>query len=127
MTTAVSKYKRDMTVAMVLYAGAIFGVNLGFADSDLPLAVMIPISLIPMLPIVLVLRAVLVFSRSWDELQKRIVGESLAIAFLIVGGGTFAYGFMEGVGLPALPTIWIFPAMMLTYGIASAFVSGRYK
>lgn len=128
MKTAAKTYSRDFGLSMVLYVGAILGTNfyLEGQEDSVPQLVAALIALLPMLPIVMAARAVLVFSRSWDELQRKQALEAMLIAFFIVGMGSFSYGFLEGVGFPKLEVIWIFPALIMTQGLAQVFVRSRY-
>ena len=52
--------------------------------------------------------------------------EATVVAFFIVGIGSFTYGFLEGVGFPALNTIWIMPLLIAVQGAAMFLVRGKY-
>jgi hypothetical protein len=125
--TPAKKYTRNMVLVFSSYTLILFGVNSYMAANDLPQWQKVILALLPMVPIVLFMRAVLVFARSWDELQQRKAFEALLVSFFIVGFGTFAYGFLEGVGFPKLDTIWIMPAMIGIFGVSQAFVARRYE
>jgi len=125
--TPAKKYTRNMILVFASYTLILFGVNSYMAANDLPQWQKVILALLPMVPIVLFMRAVLVFARSWDELQQRKAFEALLVSFFIVGFGTFAYGFLEGVGFPKLDTIWIMPAMIGIFGVSQAFVARRYE
>lgn len=129
MTSPAKHYKRSLLVAFTTYAAALFGVNyyLSGAGAHLPQWQMALFALIPMAPIYLFARAVYIFSRSWDELQHRKAMDAVLIAFITVGFGTFAYGFLEGVGFPKLETIWILPMLLAVQGIAQIFVAVKYQ
>lgn len=127
MTPAAKTYLRDFGLAILLYGLAILGVNLVAEAIEMPRAALIALALLPVLPALLALRAVLVFSRSWDELQRRKTLEATLVSFLVVGFGSFAWGFAEGVpGIPRLPAIWILPALIGVQGLAQIFVAKRY-
>lgn len=127
MNNAAKTYRNRLIGAFAAYAGTLFGVNSFLADAALPLWQMGLLALLPMLPIALFVRAVILFSRSWDELQHRKALEAALIAFVIVGFGTFAYGFLEGVGFPRLEVIWILPMLLSVQGVAQIFVALRYQ
>lgn len=129
MITAVKIYMRDMLLGFTAYGLVLFGVNsyLSGSGADLPQAAQAGLALLPMLPVLLVLRAILVFSRSWDELQRKIAMEAVLIAFFLVGFGTFAYGFLEGVGFPKLDIIWVMPMLIGIQGLSIGFVSWTYR
>lgn len=129
MITALKIYTRDMLVGFAAYGLVLFGVNsyLSGTGADLPQAAQAGLALLPMLPVLLVVRAVLVFARSWDELQRKKAMESVLIAFFLVGFGTFAYGFLEGVGFPKLDIIWVMPLLIAAQSLALSFVSWTYR
>jgi len=81
---------------------------------------------LPIVPIIYFARSMIIFSRTWDELQRQMAFEATALAFFIVGIGTFTYGFLEGIGFPPLDTIWIMPMLIAVQGAARFFVRGKY-
>jgi len=83
--------------------------------------------LTPMLPLVLVITAVLRALRRADELQRQIHLEALAIAFAASAFVTFAYGFLEGAGLPHLSWIWVWPVMGTFWIIGGQIARLRYR
>ena len=127
MKPAAKIYLRSFGLSMALYMVAVFGVNSFLIMETLPQWQSALLALIPMVPVLFAVRAVLVFSRSWDELQKQQAMEGFLIAFILVGVGTFSYGFLEGVGFPALQTIWIFPMLIAAQGIGRFYVMWKYK
>jgi hypothetical protein len=85
------------------------------------------IALAPVVPTLFALAAFLRFLGKMDELQRRIQAEAFAISLGIVGFLTFAYGFLEDVGLPHLSYIWILPALIAFWGIGLAVAVRRYR
>jgi hypothetical protein len=86
--------------------------------------------LVALAPVVPVIFAVLAFVRFYgrlDELAQRIHIVALAFAFGVTGLATFTYGFLENVGLPHIPFVWIFPFMIAVWGCAVAVASRRYS
>jgi hypothetical protein len=128
MTPAARRYAREFLIAMMLYAAAVIALALIVNRLPPPAWATIPLALVPMAPLLLALRAYLVFFRAMDELQRRIQSEAMLIALALVGFGTLAYGFLEGFAdFPRLHVIFVFPAMIAVWGVAVAFVSRRYK
>ena len=128
MTPAARKYSRDITIGFALYTATLVGANLVADAWAMPQLLLLALALSPMLPTLLVIRAILVFALSWDEFQKKLAFEALLVSVLLVGCGSFAWGFVEGIpGMPRLPVIWIMPALFGTYALARAFVAGRYR
>lgn len=87
----------------------------------------IPVSLLPMIPVVFALMAILQFYEKMDELQKQIHLSAFAFASLTTGMLTFSYGLLENVGFPHLPFIWILPLMILLWGIGAGVAAKRYQ
>lgn len=125
--TPKKRYVRDFSLSMFLYVSSLWGITLFLKHNDISLWFAILLVLIPVVPILWALRAVLVISRTWDELQKQQALESVLIAFLVVAFGTFSYGLLEGVGLPKLDTVWILPLLIFTQGLAQVYVVRKYR
>ncbi len=126
MRPAAKKYRRDTIISFSLYGVILFSVNsyliANGAEGWLPVL----LALLPVLPILYFARSVIIFSRTWDELQRQIAFEATVLAFFIVGIGTFTYGFLEGIGFPALDTIWVMPMLIAVQGTAMFLVRGKY-
>ncbi len=85
------------------------------------------LALLPVVPILFGLRAFMRFLSRMDELQQRIQLAAIAFAAGTVGLLSLAYGFLEIVGLPHLPLIWIFPAMIMLWGLGLIVATRRYS
>jgi len=104
------RYFIELVIALALYAAALF-VRHGWMyrtdHSDLWLAIM----LLPIVPVCLGALAVYRFYRRMDELQRKQVLESLAFSAGVTGVVAIAYGFLEDIGFPHLPIIWVWPVL----------------
>lgn len=128
MKQAKIKYFKDFGLAMALYVVTILGAQYILRNNELGPTVSIILALLPVLPTLLALRALLTYSRTWDELQKQQATESVLVAFLLVGFGSFAYGFLEGIGMvPNLETTMLLPVMIVVQGLAQFFVARKYQ
>jgi hypothetical protein len=87
----------------------------------------IPLALSPIVPIIFVMIACIRFWNRIDELQRRIQLEALAIGFCSSGLLTFSYGFLENVGFPHISWIFVFPLMMVLWGVGGAIAARRYR
>ena len=86
------------------------------------------IVLLPMAPFSNAMLALIRNVQSQDELYHRIHLEAVLITALLTGGLSFTYGLLEASELvPPLPTIFIAPFMIFTWGIANVAVSRRYN
>lgn len=126
MTKAAKAYRNATILSFTLYGAVLFVVNSYLSKTGTDGMLPVVLAVLPILPVVYFARAILVFSQSWDELQRRIAFEAGVVALIVVGLGTFTYGFLEGVGFPRLDTIWIMPLLIASQGVAQLIVARRY-
>ena len=62
-----------------------------------------------------------------DELQKRIQIEAFGFSLAATALITFAYGFLEGVGMPHLNWTFILPLMAILWAVGTAIFTFRYR
>ncbi len=90
------------------------------------------LAVLPLLPVLLVIRAIVRVIRDQDELERRIDLEAIAIAAMVTGFGYFSFGFLlnANIGLkvePAAVAIWVMPCLFGTFGLAKLLVARRYR
>ncbi|MGY3041234.1 VanZ family protein [Rhodanobacter sp. TND4EL1] len=90
------------------------------------------LAVLPLIPVVLVIRAIVRVIRDQDELERRIDLEAIAIAAMSTGFGYFSFGFLlnAGVGLKVTSAdvaIWVLPCLFGTFGLAKWMVARRYR
>ena len=125
-TQAVRTYVRDFSIAMTLYAVVLIGTVLLLPRLDgSPLRYLLV--LLPVLPVLFGMRALLRYVEQMDELQRRIQLAGVAFAAAMVGMLTFAYGFLELAGFPHLSWIWVLPLTIVLWGIGTALAGRRYQ
>jgi len=61
-----------------------------------------------------------------DEVQKRTQMQALGFSMVATGLITFAYGFLEGVGLPHLNSTYVLPLMAVLWGVGFAALRLRH-
>jgi ABC-type Na+ efflux pump permease subunit len=120
------QYAIEFGGSMILYTAAIF-FSISFLNSNPNSPWAIWVSLLPVLPALLATVAVIRALRKIDELQQKIQLMSFAWSFAIVGLSTFTYRFLENVGFPHIPYLWIFPFMIVTWGLATPVVARAYN
>lgn len=120
------RYFVEFGFSMVLYVLAI-AFSVSFLVSNPQSSWRVWVSLLPVLPAVLATVAVIRALKQLDELQQRIQMMSFAISFAVVGLTTFTYGFLENVGFPHLPYVWVFPFMIATWGLTTPIVAKVYR
>lgn len=88
------------------------------------------VAVLPALAIALLMRAALRYLREIDEMQRRIETEAIGIASLGVALLYFAGGMLQLAKVIAVDAgaamIWVFPLLMLLYGIAKYVFTRRY-
>jgi hypothetical protein len=125
---SVSKtYRREYLTAMVIYAVMLLASALLMKYGPSSVWWSIPLALVPMIPLLLALRAFLRFFHHIDELQRRIQLEALALSFGVTCLVTWGYGLLGYAGLPALSLIWVPPFMMTLWGIGVHIASRWYQ
>jgi hypothetical protein len=126
MKPAAKQYLKDFIVGMGLYIIILISANIALRVWDLSLTIKIILALACAAPVLLIIKAVLRFAKTFDELQRKKQMEATLIAFILVGMGTFTYGFLEMIGFPRLPIIWAFPLLYMTQGLAMIYVTRKY-
>ena len=87
-------------------------------------------ALLPVPPMMLVLRAMIRYIRDADELQQRIELEAVSFATAFISLVYLTGGFLQSAKVIDVPSnvamIWVFPLVCLSYGLAKAVVARRY-
>jgi hypothetical protein len=123
--------RRRIWVATGWYLGIIYVSQwaLWFLNNSDPLWRAL-VGLTPMIGIVLMLKAIVLAHRDSDELQRRIDGEAAVIAACVVGLAAFAYGLvLAALGAksqPALPAMFVGPALIGVWGLSKQFLTRHY-
>lgn len=89
------------------------------------------VSLLPVIPITLAVRAVVGMILASDELQRRIDLEAIAVSSVLVGLGSLTLSLLITADVVQLTgrqaTLWVFPALWLGYGLARIWAARRYR
>ena len=124
---AAGRLFRDILVVGLVYLGATVGGALAIKAYDPPQWIAALLALAPIAPALLMLGAQLRYTRSLDELHRRIHGEAALIAACVIAFATLAYGLLEDLaGFPRVSLVWVFPALCVTWSIANLFVRQKY-
>jgi len=129
MKSATKRYLREFIYSMIAYVltliPSIIAVN---SLKDYPFApARVLVALTPVVPVAFMVYFFIRYLNNIDELQQRIQLMSIGFAAGTTGLLTFSYGFLENVGFPRLSLLWVFPIMILLWGLGQAFVSRRYQ
>jgi hypothetical protein len=129
METNTRRYVRYSIYSMIAYVItlALSIIALGFFADYPMLPTRVVLALTPVIPVTFMVYSFLKYLGSIDELQQRI--QLLAIGF--AAGTTclmtFSYGFLEVVGFPPISPLWIFPTMILLWGLGLVIISRRFE
>jgi len=85
------------------------------------------IALLPLIPVILMFAAIIRLVRGTDELLRRIIVDSLAIAGGMTALLAVTYGLIEGDRRPHLSAWWTYSTFMIAWLIATFFVRRRYR
>lgn len=122
------RYERHVMLAMLLYMVVLFVANpLLHATRSLPLKVLL--ALVPVLPVLYVIALMWWRVRDSDELEQRAQLVALGVATALVSAASLVVGFLSAGGVLPLQgdvLIWVFPALMASYGVAYRLVSRHY-
>ncbi|MGN6381196.1 MAG: hypothetical protein ACTHMK_01215 [Dyella sp.] len=124
------RYLREMLAATIAYVALIMLFAMGIPHLKVA-ALRIVLALLPLLPVLAMIRAMVRLLRDEDELERRIDLEAFAIASMLTGFGFFSVGLLLSVNVftrpPAfLVAILVLPALFGSYGLAKWFVARRY-
>lgn len=87
----------------------------------------IPLAILPAIPLLFVVWAVIRFVRTVDEFQKSIHLEAMAFSFLSTVVITLTYGFLENAGLPHFPLVGVPVLMCCLWGVGAALSTVKYR
>jgi len=122
------RYLAHFGGAMIAYAGILFASVWIIESMEITGWPAAALSLTPMLPALYALHASVAGFRAMDEFQRRTVSEAILWGAGIVGFVSFGYGFLEGsINAPRISMIWVLPALIGSYGVATFIVPLRFK
>ncbi|MGB1288958.1 MAG: hypothetical protein ACPG7F_20660 [Aggregatilineales bacterium] len=124
--TAEKRYMRRFAVSMSLYVVAVFLSVTILKTMPEDTLLRIPVALLPLLPVIPGMLAYLRYLRSMDELQQRIQLEAFGFSLAMTGLVTFTLGFLENAGLERISLTWVFPMLIMFWGVGQQIAARRY-
>lgn len=121
------RYYREFTLSMGAYVLVLILTTSLLERLELSKPLQIALALVPVIPIVFVLAAILRAMRDSDELIQRIQLQAVTFSAIATGLITFGYGFLENVGFPDFPIIWVLPMMFALWGLSLGYFNKRYQ
>ncbi len=121
------RYFKEFGISMGLYVVLLITSIMVLTNFKLPKTAQIVIALIPVIPTIFVVIAVMRAIRDSDELQQKIQLQAVTFSAIVTGLITFSYGFLENVGFPHFPTLFVLPLVIALWGIGAGIFTGKYK
>jgi hypothetical protein len=121
------RYTKEFTSAMVAYIVTLIVSIAVLQRYEFSKFWQVMLSLMPAMPVLLVVIAMIRALKDSDELQQRVQLLATSFAAALTGLITFTYGFLENVGFPKFPTFLVFPMMIMIWGLSLGYFSRRYQ
>lgn len=128
MRSVDKRYLREILMALAAYMIIMFTVW-PLVDTTESIGLRVMIALIPVVPVLFGIRALVRYILDADELVQRLHLEALAISAGVVGVVSMAVGFLAAAKLIELDgsiLFWVFPALAGTFGFARSLAARRY-
>jgi len=121
-----NRYMRRFAITMTGYIVFLFGSSY-LLDRVESRILSILIAMLPMIPVFYGMWAFMQWVRSLDEFQQRIQFEAIAFSLGMTAMITFTVGFLENAGIPQPGLIWVFPMIIMFWGVGQFIASRRYE
>jgi len=123
----IKRYYKEFGLSMGLYVVAVIGSTILLNNFEFSQFVQIIITLLPVIPTIFVVLSILRGLRESDELQQRIQLHAVTFSAITTGLITFSYGFLENIGFPPFPTLWVLPIMFFLWSSSLGFLWKKYQ
>jgi uncharacterized membrane protein len=125
------RYLREFIPAILAYVVLIF-LSVAWLRTLEGTAARTVITLLPVLPVAFVIRAMVRVIRDQDEFERRIDLEAIAMAGGIGGFGFFTYGMLLSAEVIAAPpakaiAVWVLPVLIACFGVCKCAVRFHYR
>jgi len=128
MTTASKQYTRRFIIGMIAYL-VVLPISLVVLNQlpDVSSIIRLIIALLPVLPAIFMMWAMVQHVRALDELQQRIQLEAFSWSLGATGLVTFTLGFAENAGVSSIGLIWVLPMTIFFWQIGQMIARRRYE
>ncbi|MFW9080914.1 hypothetical protein ACOI9X_16810 [Pseudomonas sp. P2757] len=122
------RYYQEMAASLALYSIVLMASLLALQHlTQASIYLRTAITLTPVIPAALMCWSIVRQMRRMDEMHLRIQFEALGFAFAASALLTFSYGFLENVGAPHIPWLWVWPVMGVMWMIGLQIARRRYQ
>lgn len=122
ITPHMRRYFLELGGSMVIYTVILWGLVLTRPENGWGLW-----ELLPIVPLFLAFWAIIRQYKRCDEFYQRVHSEAFALGALIMVVLASFWGFGENAGFPAIPLIFVGPAMIALWGLCLPLTLRRYK
>jgi hypothetical protein len=126
MNASIKRYCKEFGGAMIGYT-ALVPVSIWLLRGREYSPWRYPIAILPVIPAIFVMWAVIRAVRSLDELQRRIQFEAIIFSFLATCLLTLTWGFLQNAGLPHADVLWVAPLLITLWGVGLGIAHSRYQ
>lgn len=131
MRTVHKRYLREMFSALLAYVVLLLGAT-AWLKTLQGTGLRAAVTLLPVIPIAFVIRAMVRAIRGQDEFERRIDLESIAIGGSVGAFGFFTYGMLLSAGVLPSPSgetvaIWVLPVLLFCFGATKCAVNWYYR
>ena|SRR5690348_4298172 len=126
MSQARQLYLREFLAAMAIFGGSVWAYK-WLLERGLSGQMKVWAALLPAVPMMLVILAMVRRVGRLDELERRIELEAVVVASLLVGMASFVVGFLVEAHILRVSIITVFPTMLCVYAFAQSWAAWRYR
>ncbi len=87
----------------------------------------LPLAILLLVPAAILIWAFIRSIRRADELQRKILFEALALAFIVQFATAIVYAFLEGLDVRRPPSILWASLLVISWSVGLAIASRRYE
>jgi len=125
------RYFLELVPALLGYVVLIF-VSVAWLKTLEGTAARTVVTLLPVLPVGFMIRAMVRAIRGQDEFERRIDLESIAIGGALGGFGFFTYGMLLNAKILPMPAaeavaIWVLPVLLFSFGMTKCAINWYYR
>jgi len=124
---ALLRYLQQFFFAVFMYIMMLSASVILLKNFELARVWQIIISILPALPVIFILIALMRLLSNSDELHQRINLLAITFSAVLTGLITFSYSFLENIGAPKLPTVAVLPMLFVFWGIGLGYFTKRYE
>ncbi|MFT3893928.1 MAG: hypothetical protein QM730_20050 [Anaerolineales bacterium] len=124
---AMRRYVQEFIFAIFLYAFTLIASVTLLKKFEFERGWQIIISIVPALPVIFIIVALMRLLRDSDELQQRVNLLAVTFSAVLTGLISFSYGFLENIGFPKMPTFAVLPMLFVLWGVGLGYFTWKYE